>query len=337
MWAYLRYVERPGIAGYIPLVLFFALGLMAKPMLVTLPFVLLLLDYWPLERFAFSQLQNRKSTAYRLIAEKLPLFILVAVSSVITLLGEAVISQEAIPLTDRIGNTIVSYATYIGKMFWPSGLAVFYPHPADSLSIVKVTLCAVLLVFLTVCFLYFGRQKKYLAVGWLWFVGTLVPVIGLVQVGAQARADRYTYIPLTGLFIIIAWGVSDLALKRRYRKVVLGILSVTALAALSICTSFQLGYWRESVTLFERALDVAGSSFIMHNNYGNILKDMGRGEEAIEEFKIVLNGRPDDVEMYCNLGIVLQRAGRKALRINPEYKKADKLLKAALAGQKKNR
>ncbi|MDD5010982.1 MAG: glycosyltransferase family 39 protein, partial [Phycisphaerae bacterium] len=203
IWAYVRYVEKPQLKWYLIILILFILGLMSKPMLVTLPFVLLLLDYWPLER-KFSKV---------LIIEKLPFFLCSFVSSIVTFIvqrkGGAMSGIELYGPAIRINNAVVSYIMYIAKMFWPSRLAVLYPHPGSSLPTDKVIICAVLLLLITVGAIYFGRRYKFLAVGWLWYIGSLVPVIGLVQVGSQAMADRYTYMTLTGLFIIIAWGAKE--------------------------------------------------------------------------------------------------------------------------------
>jgi len=233
--AYLRYAERPGIDRYLLVVLVFCLALMAKPMVVTLPFALLLLDYWPLGRFQWgrqsreeSSMQSesakvsyRNSPSWRLVVEKIPLFILSAVLSVITFIaqksGGAVMWTDSLPLNFRIPNALVSYLTYIGKMFWPSRLAVFYPHPRGTVSIWLAVVVALLLLALSIWVIRSARSRRYLLVGWLWYLGTLVPVVGLVQAGGQARADRYMYLPMIGLLIIITWGLCELAAKWRYR------------------------------------------------------------------------------------------------------------------------
>jgi hypothetical protein len=250
--AYLRYLERPGTGRYLLTLLIFALGLMAKPMLVTLPFVLLLLDYWPLGRFQFGQIvksvgqQSRKSLnafshwklSRHLLLEKVPLFALSAISSIVTFLVQrtagAVTSVETLPLKLRIANTFVSYLTYIQKMVWPSRLAMFYPYPDKTDLIWQTVVFALLLLIISLGVIWLMRRRRYLLTGWLWYLGTLVPVIGLVQVGDQALADRYTYVPLTGLFIIIAWGVPDLIAKWRFRKHALAASAIAVLLAWSI-------------------------------------------------------------------------------------------------------
>jgi hypothetical protein len=262
MWAYLRYVNKPGITRYFWVVIFLALGLMSKPMLVTLPFVLLLLDYWPLERF-------RRHTLLYLIGEKIPLFALSAASSVVTFLIQqssmAVVSLNLLPLKFRIFNALVSYTGYIEKMFWPGRLAVFYPHPGRNISVMYAVISAGLLLAATVLVIRFGKNRRYLVTGWFWYIGTLVPVIGIVQVGIQGMADRYSYIPLTGLFIIIAWGVPDLLTKWRYKKIVLASLALLIVSTISITTYNQLRYWRNTLTLFQHAIDVTKDNFMAMN------------------------------------------------------------------------
>ena len=262
MWAYLRYVNKPCISRYLWTVIFLALGLMSKPMLVTLPFVLLLLDYWPLERF-------RRRTLFYLIGEKIPFFVLSAALSVVTFLiqqnSRAVVSLDVLPLKFRILNAFVSYTGYIEKMFWPDRLAVFYPHLGRNISVMYAVISAGLLLAATVLVIRFGKNRRYLVTGWFWYIGTLVPVVGIIQVGIQGMADRYSYIPLTGLFIIIAWGVPDLLAKWRYKKIVLASLALLIVSTISICTYNQLRYWRNTLTLFQHAIDVTEDNFMAMN------------------------------------------------------------------------
>ena len=318
--AYIRYAKRPSIVGYLPVILLFALGLMAKPMLVTLPFVLILLDYWPLERFACEQQDSKndfqKSTLPRLIAEKIPLFILVAASSVITFLGEAVISQDAIPLASRVPNAAISYMAYIGKTIWPARLAVFYPHPLDSVSIWNAIVATLLLLAISIWTIRLAKTRKYLLVGWLIYIGTLVPVIGLVQIGSQAMADRYTYLSLIGLFIMIAWGITDLTSKWRPQKIILTVSSAAVLVAMLICTRMQLRHWRNNFTLFGRALAVTENNYVMHNNFGSFLLENNRLDEALVRFDEALRINPQYISAHTNAGIVLlkQRKFDEAIR-----------------------
>ena len=271
-WSYIWYVEHPVVRRYILVVLFFALGLMSKPMLVTLPFVLLLLDFYPLNRFQFQQSDGsanaqQKSIALRLILEKTPLFVLVAMSSAITFYaqkhGGAVASLKVIPLKARVANALVSYANYIGKMVYPSKLTVLYPHPG-MLPWWKIAGACFLLVSISFLAIRVVKQSPYFAMGWLWYLGTLVPVIGLVQVGSQSMADRYTYVPLIGIFIIIAWGIPELVAQWRYRKIWLATLATVILTILMAMTWKQVGYWKNSITLFEHTLKVTTNNALPH-------------------------------------------------------------------------
>ena len=343
MLAYLRYVERPGKSWYLLALLAFALGLMAKPMLVTLPFVLLLLDYWPLGRF---QGRRHAATIYRLIGEKAPLFALAAVSSVITFFvqrsGGAVIRIEQIPAISRIANAFNSYIIYITKMLWPSRLAVFYPHPVETPPLFQPIAAALLLLVISILVIRSARNHRYLLTGWLWFIGTLVPVIGLVQVGDQALADRYTYIPLTGLFIIIAWALPDILAKWRYRKIILGASALIVLSALSVCTRLQVRHWRSSITLFEHALEVTEDNYEAHFCIAEPLRRQGKNDEAIAHNSEALRIKPDYIEAHNGLGIALIEAGRpdeavthftRALQLNPDCIEAKANLGVAFACQ----
>jgi hypothetical protein len=243
MWAYVRYAERPNIVRYLLVILTFCLGLMAKQMLVTLPFVLLLLDYWPLGRLGIKKRSFRGSapvavSVRRCILEKVPLLILSAIAAVTVYLAlhytGIVKSFVKYPLFYRIENAVVAYAVYIGKMFWPCHLAIFYPHPEGDLTIWQVTGAIFLLAIITIGVILKRKQCPYLIVGWLWYLGTLVPVIGLVQIGLHAYADRYTYMTLTGLFIIIAWGIPDIVRRLKYHKTILSLSAVVLLVVLGV-------------------------------------------------------------------------------------------------------
>ncbi len=357
MWAYVCYAEHPKVTRYLLALLFFIVGLMAKPMLVTLPFVLLLLDYWPLERVRFGKLINeesqensiqRKSISHLLI-EKIPFIFFSIVSCVVTFIVQrrtgAVQTIDTIDIKSRLCNAVVAYIGYIGKMIWPDNLAVLYPHPGNSLSMSKVVVCGLLLILLSICFIFLARRHKYLVVGWLWYVGTLVPVIGLVQVGVQAMADRYTYIPLIGLFIIAAWGVSDLFKSLSYRKVILGFCAVIILSAITIKTSQQLKYWQDSVTLFQHTLAVTQKNYVMHNNYANYLMDMGKLDDAVEHFNESLKIKPRAAEVHNNLGNALSRLEKlddaiehykTALSLESDFSDAHYNLAIVLSKQNKN-
>ena len=339
MGSYVWYVERPGTNRYLLVLLFFALGLMAKPMLITLPFVLLLLDYWPLGRF------NKRSLALPLVWEKIPFFVLAAASSIVTFFvqqsGGAVRSLDVLPLFVRISNALVSYISYIVKMILPHNLAILYPHPKD-FPMWQVAGACLLLVFISFMAIRAVRRHPYFAVGWLWYLGTLVPVIGLVQVGSQSMAERYTYIPLTGIFIIIAWGVSDLVARWQYKKEGLAVASAILLSILIVATWFQVGHWTNSITLFSHAIDVTENNSIAHNNLGVALKDHGKLSEATGHYYEALRINPDYVFAHNNLGNALADQGRvseaishyyEALRIDHDYVLAHNNLGNALADQ----
>jgi tetratricopeptide (TPR) repeat protein len=325
MFAYLRYVKQPCVINYVQTLLAFSLGLMSKPMLVTLPFVLLLLDYWPLERLQFRQtIENKKdsecktgcfhrSSVYRLLIEKLPFFALSAVSSVITFIvqqrGGAMSTENPIPFVIRIANALVSYVSYISKMFYPSRLAVLYPYPTSKFPIWQPLLCLILLALVTAIIIYNARSRRYMLVGWLWYLGTLVPVIGLVQVGIQAMADRYTYLPSIGIFIIVAWGAAELFKRLHLHKIIPAVSAAAIIFALFLCTKTQLRYWRDSLALFGHAARVTRDNYIMHNNYGNALSDNGRFNDAIAHLKQSIRINPKYAKAYINLGVAYNLEG----------------------------
>ncbi len=297
---------------YAAALLFFTLGLMSKPMLVTLPFVLLLLDYWPLGRLAMPA-ETRDAGAVgpnlwkrwaMLLAEKLPFLVLVVVSSTITLAAQ----QKAMtpyPFVIRLENALVAYAAYILAMLWPVDLAPIYPHPASHLPLWKILCASTALAGISIALLLGRRRRPYLPVGWLWYLGTLVPVIGLIQVGVQARADRYTYLPLTGLFIIIAWGAADLARHWRVPKTALAAVAGLVLSAMSALTFTQTGYWRDSRTLFTHTLAVTQGNFQAHCNLGDALARGGQCEEALTHYERALQIWPSCRNALVNMGNTL--------------------------------
>lgn len=325
MLAYVRYVQQPRISRYITIFLAMALGLMAKPMLVTLPCVLLLLDYWPLRRMELAQstgdkdvaanrspgLGNRK-TLLSLVLEKSPFFTLAAASSIVTLMVQkrTVMSMETFPLKVRVTNAFVCYARYIGKVFWPWRLAIFYPHPKDTLPGWQVVLAIAVLVLISTWVILYARKRAYLVVGWLWYLGTLLPVIGLVQVGTQAMADRYTYLPFTGLFIILAWSARDLFAQWRYRKTILMVLGFILCTALMLSSWIQIRRWRNSITLFEHALNVTSNNYLAHYGLGVAFTEEGKTEQAIEHYKTALGIKPDYTDVRFNLAKALAEQGR---------------------------
>jgi tetratricopeptide (TPR) repeat protein len=332
IFSYTRYVERPELKRYLLVLVFFILGLMAKPMLVTLPFLLLLLDYWPIRRFQFAQSDGagksqQRSHALSLVWEKVPFFVLSAASSFLTFLVQqrARVSLDESPLDDRIANALVSYVSYMGKMIWPYDLAFFYQYPS-MVPIWQVAGAGLLVISISFLAVRTVRRLPYLAVGWLWFLGTLVPVIGLVQVGGQAMADRYTYVPLIGLFIMIAWGVPDLLARWRYRKVALALSTAGLLSILMATTWLQVRYWTNDLIFFDHALHVDPNNFGMHNHIGLVLAGQGKTNEAISHYSEALRINPQSGETHNNMGLALAKQGKAAeaishynaaLRINP--------------------
>ena len=340
--AYVRYVRKPPSLGrYLAVLFLFALGLMCKPMLVTMPFVLLLLDYWPLNRVATdTDRRNHFPIPQQLILEKLPLFGLAAAAGVATLFAqaEAIEPFERMSLSLRVGNALISYATYLGQMFWPSGLAFFYPFTAGSVRVAGVVLSLVVLAGISAGVVVL-RRRSYLLTGWLWYLIMLVPVIGIVQAGAQARADRYTYLPQIGLYWLLTWAVADLCAGWRYRRVVLGGGAMVILIALIFCARVQTSYWRSSESLWTHTLACTSDNYVGQNCLGSALLKMGSVDEAIAHSQRALQIKPDYVEAYNNLGNALLKKGnvdeaiahyQKALQINPGYVEAHNNLGNAL-------
>jgi len=350
MWAYLRYVEQQNIRRYLVVLFIFALGLMAKPMLVSLPFVLLLLDFWPIRRFCFEEtdgIQNKRSTILFLLGEKLPLFLFSFVTGVVTFFAQlhsgAVRSSEVYSLSIRMANALMSYALYIKKTIWPFDLAVPYPHPG-MVPIGKFATAFLVLMTITFIVIKSGRRHPYLIVGWLWYIGTLIPVIGIVQVGSQAMADRYTYVPSMGLFIIIAWGGAELALKWRIGKRILVAIAASIFTILITTAWFQIRYWKNSITLFKHAIDITENNYVAYNNLGLTLAEKGRLKEAVHYYSEGLKINPHYIKLHNNLGDARLRLGnidgaidhfKQALRIKPTYAKAHFNMGTALLAQDK--
>jgi len=319
--AYVNYVRLPRIRGYLVVVFLFACGLMSKPMLVTLPFVLLLLDYWPLDRI--------KGQLWKRVAEKIPLIALSAVSSVITFLVQksAVGQTEELPIFERINNAAVSYVLYIWQMLWPVNLAVFYPHPENRLPPWEIVCCLLVVMCITVAAIALRTHRPYLLTGWLWYLGMLVPVIGLVQVGWQGRADRYTYLPQIGLYIAATWGVANLTALHRHRRATLSTVAVLVIAALSSCAWVQTSYWRNSETLFRHALAVTTNNDVAENNLGIVFLGQGKLDEAISLLQSAVDLRSDNSPAHENLAKALLQKGevdnalvhyRKLLELQPD-------------------
>ena len=341
--AYARYVRQPqSTARYVAVVFLFALGLMSKSMLVTLPFVLLLLDYWPLGRFAqASSLQSFRSILVALVREKIPLLALSALGAAIQIFAnhENIVSSEKMPLLTRAGNAVVSYADYIGQMFYPANLAVFYPHPGNALPVWKITLALSLLIAVSAAALALRKKRPWLLVGWLWYLGMLVPVIGLVQSGELARADRYTYLPQIGLYLLLIWAVADLCAGLRYRSVLLGSLSGIVIAALAHTAYRQAAYWRDDKALWNHALACNPDNALVHEKLAIMLDLKDWRTEAMAEHRRALEIKPDDEIAHSNFGFDLFLTGQvreaiphfhKALEIRPDYAQAHNNLAIAL-------
>ncbi|PYS41065.1 MAG: hypothetical protein DMG14_08620 [Acidobacteria bacterium] len=340
IYAYLRYVRQPKWPRYLALVMFFALGLLAKPMLVTLPFVLLLLDFWPLRRVIL----EKRSKFLMLIREKIPLLILTAASSVVTLIaqekGGAVAGMELSPMTTRIGNACIAYFTYVWQTAWPSRLAAHYPAtPARPGWWVAAALA---LIAVSVLSIWAAPRRPYIAVGWFWYVGTLVPVIGLVKVGWQTMADRYTYVPLVGLFLIVAFGVPDALVSLRPRKFVFVATSGVAILACIWATRAQLQYWSGSRALWEHTLKVTSENAIGHFSLAVALDSEKNAGEAIYHYAEALRIEPRLAEAHASLGVHDLLQGKaaeavshfsEAIRLKPAYPLAHSNLGSALAYQ----
>ncbi len=306
MWAYGSWARRRGVGRYLIVLGLFAAGLMSKPMLVSLPVVLLLLDDWPLSRYG--------GGAAPRVLEKVPLFLMAAASSVVTVVaqraGGALGTFEKFPLWTRVGNALVAYVRYICMLFWPTNLAVFYPHPGTSLPAWKVIGAALLLAAVSAAAVVFRRSAPYLFVGWFWFVITLLPVIGLVQVGLQALADRYTYLPFVGLFIAITWGVAEVPLAWRHRDLAFRMAAAAALAALALFAARQARIWQNSETLYLHALEVTKGNPIVRTNLGDYYNELGRPADALPHLLEALRLRPEANEVHTNLGRSLFLLGR---------------------------
>jgi protein O-mannosyl-transferase len=328
--AYGWYVQKPNWRRYAAVFVAFALGLMSKPMVITLPFILLLLDYWPLGRMrgGLPLTNAAQSPISKLLIEKIPLIALSAASAIITMYaqqsGGAMRSTLQFPLMVRIENAIVAYAMYLWKMLWPARLAPLYPHPGDSLAFWQMFLSLLILANITVLVWQFGTNprsrksgeiwgtpaKGYLLVGWLWFLGTLVPVIGLVQVGDAAMADRYAYVPLIGVFVMIAYGMSDLADARKLNVIPRVTAAACVLIALAFTTDRQLSYWSSSYDLWAHALAVTQNNYIAEDNFGGALVLLGKTNEAYPHFRAAALINPYDPMSHFNLGAYLQESGQ---------------------------
>ncbi len=338
VWAYVRYVRRPRTGAYVPVLVFFALGLMSKAMLVTVPFLLLLLDWWPLSRF------HQPLAARHLLLEKIPLAGLSLLSALAAFLaqGHSVLSLENLPLAPRVFNALISYASYLGQMIWPAGLAVYYPYPTLGLPNWEIILSMAVLAGISAMAWRWRCEIPYLLVGWLWYLVMLVPVIGLLQIGAQARADRYTYLPQIGLYVAGSWLAGSLWTKRPVLRAWLGAGAAVAIAALSAISVVQAGYWFDGERLWLHTIASTSENWFACNNLGTVLLKKGRVDDAITQYRIVLSSRPDDPMAHYNLGDAYTQQGHTeqavaeyqlALRSNPDDAQAHSKMGTLLAQQ----
>ena len=334
LYAYAFYAESIKYSRYFICLILFALSLMSKPMLVTMPFVLLLLDYWPLQRWQkalSAPIENRYQLAGRLAWEKAPFLLFTIASSMTTFYaqnkGGAVSSEVTLPFVMRVANSIVSYPAYLGKTFWPVNLAVFYPYEF-SLDLWKILVSGLILLIITAAVTYYIKKMPFLFVGWFWYVGTLIPVIGLIQVGSQAMADRYTYMPSIGIAILLSWGMPFLFQRLAIRKKILFSVAIAVLCILSVSTWMQCGYWKNSITLFSHALRVTKDNYLAHSNYGLSLFAEGKIEEAILHYNKAIDlSQSHAAQFYTNRGLAYATLGQyqrsivdynEAIRLKPD-------------------
>lgn len=384
LYVYAFYVQDKKISKYLLCLSLFALSLMSKPMLVTLPCIMLLIDYWPLQRrqnnlyqqpskpqSPSAQLQKKKVVKKKtgaaeqnkyavftqsnqhviksLVLEKIPFFILAVLSSVITFWAQnkdgAVASLDKLLFSDRIVNALVSYVSYLGKIFWPNNLAAFYPYQTF-LPMWQIFSASLFLIIVTAAVLVFVKKAPFLTVGWLWYLGTLVPVIGLVQIGKQSMADRYTYFPSIGIIIMLVWGLIYIFPKEKTHKLVLTPLAVFIIVALMFFTWQQCGYWKNSITVFRHALEVTKDNYLAHNNLGTALAAAGKSKEALFHYRAAVEINPAHDTSLVNLGAALAAEEKnkeaktlylRAIEINPANAHAHVNLGTLLAKAEKNR
>lgn len=334
---YVRYVEQSKIGSpksrvsYGLTLFFFALGLMSKPMLVTLPFLLLLLDYWPLNRFdrATSNPRLCAQPIFRLIREKFPFFVLSLASCTVTLLAQkqAIKTMDVLPPTLRLDNALISGVTYIEQMMWPENLAAYYPYRLD-MPAWQILGAGALLFFITLSAILTARRFPYFLTGWLWYLVMLVPVIGLVQVGGQAHADRYTYLPQIGFSLALVWAIRDWTASWHWRRPVLIATSSGLIAVLMACAWRQTSFWRDDESLWEHAIACTAGNYTAHNNLGYVLAAEGRMTEAIKQYQRALELNPNFADCANNLGTAFLNQGhldeavgyyQLALTINPDF------------------
>lgn len=301
---YLQYVRRPTVLRYVGALVCFSLGLMAKPMLVTLPFVLLLLDFWPLNRLT-------KSTISKLVLEKIPFFVLTIVACVETVLSQhqSINLIRTVSLEARVANALVAIMIYVGQSFWPTNLAVFYPHPENNISAWQTALAIAFLAATTVTVFVFRKKAPYFLTGWLWYIGMLIPVIGIVQVGIQAHADRYMYLPQVGLSLALVWTIADVSRQWPYRKVISGAICAAALAPLIWSAWTQTSYWQDSESLWEHTVAVTRDNEMAREHLSDAYLDKGRLDDAIAQARQALTVESESADAHATLGAALARKG----------------------------
>jgi len=351
MGSYYYYVKQPGIWRYSLVIVFFIAGLMSKPMIVTLPFVLLLLDYWPLGRYRFKGFPRPQAAAPRLsyakiVLEKVPLILLSIGTGTLTLLKQqahgAVSSLESFPLFHRIGNALVSYIMYMAKLLWPHELSAVYPYPA-SIPFWQIAGAGLLLVLITFVIIKHFPDLPYLTIGWLWFLGTLVPVIGIIKIGSHAMADRYTYMTFVGLYIVIACGVPEIFKRFGVRQMAVGSAAAAAIVILMVTARNQTSTWANSIRLFTHAIEVTDNNFLAHQNLGLALAYRGELNPALLHFRKALEINPASAKSYNDIGTCFMITGKidaaigyfkKALDLQPNFAKAHNNLGLVLMARK---
>jgi hypothetical protein len=333
--AYGWYARNPGVRRYLAVTILYALALMAKPQVITFPFALLLLDYWPVRRITGMNDSEKHEWAVQwqtLIWEKIPWFALSAASAVITMKAQSTARHEGIPVWMHLANAALAYAKYVGKTFWPANLAPLYPHPGGTINIPGAIVSTIGILAVTVVVVLL-RERRYLFVGWFWFLGTMVPMVGLVQVGVQSMADRYAYIPVLGIFVIVCWGIPDLLQSSNIRvetrpasslsptktrpaaSLPLTVGSIFILSSLAFALHRQVNFWTDNLTLWQHTLDVTQSNFIAEDNVATALLAKGRTDEAIQYFRRAQAIRPTDPVSKLNIASYAQQHGDNRIAI----------------------
>ncbi|MBF0327635.1 MAG: glycosyltransferase family 39 protein [Nitrospirae bacterium] len=305
MCAYVRYSDNPGVVRYLTVLGLFVLGLLSKPMVITMPFVLLMIDWWPLGRFSpagYAEGVLKRSNLARLLVEKIPFIILSLCSGVITYIAHQADISYKLSFAEKVGRAVVAYTSYLGKMFWPANLAVIYPFSVEPPGLVKIIIATITVLTITALVFVMRQRASYLITGWMWYIITLLPVIGLVHIGHHAMADRYTYIPLIGVFVMLVWGISEVLKKWHFRKFILPMLFLLTLGGIVLITRMQLQHWKNSITLFSHAVEVTEKNWMAHNNLGKVILDEGRIDEAIMHFTKAVEANASFALPYLNMG-----------------------------------